>query len=159
MGTALFHGRANFGAPRPGFLPTLRVQAPLLKPCVRQRTQVFMHTGLSRCQGERIKILLFEGKNTMLAPCTFGDRPPRSGRGLGQRSNPVAVAPDARPRCDITSAQRDLKVPLYCLNVLATILRSQASRCNDNRFLRGQTGQVFDSLTHARVLGTRVSVD
>jgi hypothetical protein len=162
MGAALFLCPREFRRPRPGFLPTLRVQAPLLRPGVRQRTQVFMHTGFSRCQGERVKILLFEGKNTMLAPCAFGDRPPqdRGGDWNNVRAlEPVAVAPDARPRCDIPSAQRDLKVPLCCLNVLATILVSQASRCDDNSLLRGQTGQVLDSLTHARVLSTRVSVD
>lgn len=153
--------RANFGAPRPGFLPTLRVQAPLLKPCMRQRTQVFMHTGLSRCQGDRTKFFSLKAKTRCWrrVPLETG---PEIGERIGttfERSNPVAVAPDARPRRNIPSAQLDLKVPLCCLNVLATILLSQASRCNDNRLLRGQTGQVLDSPTHARVLSTRVSVD
>jgi hypothetical protein len=55
-----------------------------------------MHTGFSRCQGERVKILLFEGKNTMLAPCAFGDRPPKIGEGIGttfERSNPSPWLP------------------------------------------------------------------
>jgi hypothetical protein len=152
--------RARFGVPRLSISTVASSSSPIKAMHATPHPGIHAHGAFAVSRGAHQNSSLSKAKHDARSVRLPSPAPMIAGiRTTFNYSNAPAVAFAARPRCDIPSAQRDLKVPLYWLSVLATIPLPQASWCNDNCFLRGQTGQVLDSLTRARVLSTRVSVD